>query len=110
MREEKRLNPRIDLDLRIAIAGFKGVKETKNFSTGGLFIRTDHASHFKRGDTVSLATKLPLEEKVIKLKAEIVHVSVNGVGVRFVDLMGSVHTAIEHTFRIFQVTVPLPGA
>ena len=110
MTEERRINPRIDLDFQIAIAGLKGMERTKNFSTGGLFIFTGHAEHFKRGDSVNLTTKLPLEEKVVKLRGEIAHISDKGMGVKFVDLTGSAHTAIDHTFQVFQATIPLPGS
>jgi len=111
MGEDKRLCPRIDLDLQVAIKGFKGINKTKNFSTGGIFIQTSHFSKFKPGENISLAAKLPLDEKLIKLTVEVVHVSTSGgIGVKFKDIMGSVHNAIEHTFRVFQATVPLPSS
>ena len=109
MEEEKRLCPRIDLDLPVAIKGFKGINKTKDFSTGGMFIQTPNIANFKPGDNIDLAAKLPLDEKPIRLKAEVAHVSRRGIGVRFKDIMGSVHSAIENTFRVFQATIPLPG-
>ena len=110
MEEEKRLCPRIELDLPVAIKGLKGINKTKDFSTGGMFIQTPNIAHFKPGDDIYLAAKLPLEEKPVKLRAEVAHVARSGIGVKFKDILGSVHNAIENTFRVFQATIPLPGS
>ncbi len=108
MREEKRLNPRIDFHLDVIVKGLKGVKKVKNFSTGGLFIEMELSHLLKAGDRVELVTRLPLEKRIMTFKGKVAHSSNHGIGVRFVDMWGPNSEAIESHFQVFKATIPFP--
>ena len=109
MEEDRRICPRIDFHHGVVIKGFQGVKKTLNFSTGGVYIETEKTTHFKPGQKLDIVTRFPLEKKMVKLSARVVHVDEQGVGVKFEDLWGSDLATVENTFRVFQITVPFPN-
>ena len=108
MKDEKRLNPRIDFHLDVIVKGLKGVKRVKNFSTGGFFVEVESPQLFKAGDKVELVTKLPLEKRIMILKGQVAHSTSRGIGVRFIDIWGPNSEAIESHFQVFKATIPLP--
>ena len=107
--KEKRLAPRIEFQLDVVVRGLKGVKKVSNFSTGGVFIQNEHSSSFKRGDKIELVTRLPLEKRIMLIKAQVAHVSSKGMGVQFLDVHGPCAQAIQSNFEVFKATVPLPA-
>jgi MOSC domain-containing protein YiiM len=107
MRDDKRLNPRIDFHLDVIVRGLKGVKKVKNFSRGGVFVEVEQSGVFKAGDRVEIVTRLPLEKRVMTVTGRIAHTTENGLGIRFVDLWGPNSDAIEKHFQVFKATIPL---
>ena len=105
---EKRLTPRIQFHLDVVVKGLKGVKQVSNFSTGGVFIQNAPSSSFKRGDKIELVTRLPLEKRIMLIKAQVAHVPSKGMGVQFLDVHGPCAQAIQSNFEVFRATVPLP--
>ncbi len=67
--KEKRLAPRIEFHLDVVIRGLKGLKQDSNFSTGGVFIQNESSPSFKRGAKIELVTRLPLEKRIMLIKA-----------------------------------------
>jgi PilZ domain len=106
--KEKRLAPRIEFHLDVVVRGLKGVKQVSNFSTGGVYIQNEHSSSFKRGDKIELVTRLPLEKRIMLIKAQVAHVSGKGMGVQFMDVHGPCAQAIQSNFDVFRATIPLP--
>jgi len=107
--KEKRLAPRIQFHLDVVVRGLKGVKQVSNFSTGGVFIQNEPSSSFKRGDKIELVTRLPLEKRIMLIKAQVAHVTSKGMGVQFLDVHGPCAQAIQSNFEVFRATVPLPA-
>jgi hypothetical protein len=107
--EEKRLAPRIQFHVDVVVRGLKGVKQVSNFSTGGVFIQNEPSSSFKRGDKIELVTRLPLEKRIMLIKAQVAHVTSKGMGVQFLDIHGPCAQAIQSHFDVFRATVPLPA-
>jgi hypothetical protein len=107
--KEKRLAPRIEFQLDIVVRGLKGVKQVSNFSTGGVFIQNEPSSSFKRGDKIELVTRLPLEKRIMLIKAQVAHVTSKGMGVQFLDVHGPCAQAIQSNFEVFRATIPLPA-
>ena len=107
--KEKRLAPRIQFHLDVVVRGLKGVKQVNNFSTGGVFIQNEPSSSFKRGDKIELVTRLPLEKRIMLIKAQVAHVTSKGMGVQFLDVHGPCAQAIRSNFEVFRATVPLPA-
>jgi len=107
--KEKRLAPRIQFHLDVVVRGLKGVKRVSNFSTGGVFIQNEPSSSFKRGDKIELVTRLPLEKRIMLIKAQVAHVTSKGMGVQFLDVHGPCAQAIQSNFEVFRATVPLPA-
>ena len=89
--------------------GLKGIQQISNFSTGGVFIRNEPTSSFKRGDKIELVTRLPLEKRIMLIKAQVVHVTSRAMGVHFLDVHGPCAQAIQSHFDVFRATVPLPA-
>jgi Tfp pilus assembly protein PilZ len=107
--KEKRLAPRIEFHLDVVIRGLKGIKHVNNFSVGGVFIQTDLSSSLKRGDKIELVTRLPLEKRIMLIKAQVAHVTGKGVGVQFLDVNGPCVQAIQSNFEVFKATIHLPA-
>ena len=107
--KEKRLTPRIEFNLDVVVRGLKGVKHVSNFSIGGVFIRSEQPSSFKRGDKIELVTRLPLEKRIMLIKAQVAYVTSKGMGVQFVDIHGPCAQAIQSNFDVFSATIPLPS-
>ena len=107
---ERRLAHRIDFQHEVIINRSNKLKKMLNFSTGGAFIRTEQPSAFKQGGKINLFTRLPLEKKAMVIKAEVAHVTDEGIGVKFLDLYGRDAEAIEHNFEVFKGTIPLKVA
>lgn len=107
--KEKRLAPRIEFHLDVVIRGLKGIKHVNNFSVGGVFIQTDLSSSLKRGNKIELVTRLPLEKRIMLIKAQVAHVTGKGVGVQFLDVHGPCVQAIQSNFEGFKATIHLPA-
>jgi len=107
--KEKRLAPRIEFHLDVVVRGLKGIKQVSNFSIGGVFIQNEFSSSFKRGDKIELITRLPLEKRIMLIKAQVAHVTRKGVGVQFLDVHGPCAQAIQSNFDVFRATIPLPA-
>lgn len=107
--KEKRLAPRIEFRLDVVVRGLKGIKQVSNFSTGGVFIQNEHSSSFKRGDKIELITRLPLEKRIMLIKAQVSHVTNRGMGVQFLEVHGPCAQAIQSNFDVFRATIPLPA-
>ena len=109
MENERRSNPRIDFHNDVIVNRSRKIRQFRNFSIGGAFIQTDNPSEFITGKRISLFTKFPLETKPMVMHAQIAHIGKQGIGVKFVDLMGRNADAVEYNFEVFKVTIPLPG-
>ncbi|MBW2066856.1 MAG: PilZ domain-containing protein [Deltaproteobacteria bacterium] len=109
MTRERRLCPRTEFHHPAIINGTKPASKIMNLSTGGVFIQTSNASRFEEGKQITLFTKFPLETRPIRIKARVVHVGNEGIGVEFQDLWGRESEAVETTFEVFKNTLPLPG-
>ncbi len=106
---EQRQSPRIDFRIEVRIKGYPGKRGVRDFSLHGLFIETQSPSEFKMEDEISLVMRLPPEKRAIEVKARVVRVSRNGIGVEFVGLSPKDAMSMEYCFHIFKHTVPLPG-
>jgi hypothetical protein len=109
LEKEKRLAPRIQFHLDVVVRGLKGVKQVSKFSTGGVFIQNEPSSSFKRGDKIELVTRLPLEKRIMLIKAQVAHVTTKGMGVQFLDVHGPCAQAIQSNFEVFKATIHLPA-
>jgi PilZ domain len=109
MEKERRITPRIEFHHDVIINRFRKLQKIRNFSTGGAFIQTDNPSEFVEGKKISLFTKFPLETKPTVMHAQIAHVGKQGIGVKFVELMGRNADVVEYNFEVFKGTLPLPG-
>ena len=108
MDEDRRSTPRIEFHHDVIINRSRKVRKMKNFSKSGAFILTDDSSEYKMGKRISLFMKFPLEEKPTIMHAEVTHVDEEGIGVKFVDLLGRNEEAVEYNFEVFKGTLPLP--
>ena len=112
MGKERRIAPRVDFRLEVEIGSPEGRAKVTKFSTKGLFIETDNPAPVKPRDEIDLIMKLPLEEleqEAMIIPAQVVRVTIRGIGVRFTDVWPEQIDAIRYCFNIFKNTVPLPG-
>jgi hypothetical protein len=110
MSKNDRKSPRIDFHHQVMIMGQQGLHKIKDFSLSGLFIQVQDPSQFKEGDEVHLVIELPHENEHLRLKARIIRVTTEGIGVEFADLEPQHAMALEYCFHIFKHTVPMPGS
>jgi hypothetical protein len=78
--EDRRKMPRIEFHLPVAIGGKKGLKEIRNFGVVG-----------------------------VRIRARVIHVSKEGIGVELLDVIPQDIMALERCFSIFKHTIPMPG-
>ena len=110
MSRDKRKETRIDFYLPVTIKGQQGSKKMTDLSLSGAFIHIHDTSRFKQGDEIDLVMKLPLEKNPIQVKAQLAHVTTEGIGVEFVGLLPQHEMALEYCFHVFKHTVPLAGS
>jgi c-di-GMP-binding flagellar brake protein YcgR len=110
MSQDKRKEPRIDFHLPVTIEGQQGSKKMTDLSLGGAFIHIRDTSQLKQGDEIDLVMKLPLEKNVIQVKARVMHMTTEGIGVEFVGLLPQHEMALEYCLHVFKHTVPLAGS
>jgi c-di-GMP-binding flagellar brake protein YcgR len=104
---DRRKDPRIDFHLELTIEGYKGATEIRDLSLGGLMIKLDDPSRFSLGDGVVLTMLLPFEDKPIDVKAKVVRITSEGIGVEYVKLSPYHKMIIEQCFHIFKSTMPI---
>jgi hypothetical protein len=110
MTEDQRISPRIDFHLPLEIKGHEGAKRIKDFSLKGLFVEVADPARFELGDEVSLNLELPYADKPVVVKARVVRVTGDGIGVEFKELYLEDRLALEECYGIFKHTLPLPDA
>ena len=109
MTGDRRENPRIDLRFKVTIRTIRqGIHEMKNLSVGWLFIRTTDTSIFVKGSDIQLVMREPATSKLMRLKARVVHVGGNGIGVEFFDVKPSDRRAMEYCFSLAFLVSPFP--
>jgi hypothetical protein len=94
MEQKERKAPRIDFNLEIEIWGW-GHSTITDLSTTGVFIYSGKSSQFKEGEGIDLLMKFPGEEEPMLVKAEVVRVAAEGIGVRFTNLPEAYAKVIE---------------
>lgn len=104
---ERRQHPRLEFRCTALFGHLKGVLRVTDLSLNGLFVEIEDKVGLEPGRVVSLAIKLPTEDKAVLLKAKIVNVNKRGVGCYFVDLVPRNVKAIENCFETFRDTLPL---
>jgi len=110
MGEEKRRVPRIDLYLPLTVKRREGAKKIRDLSLTGLFIEADNTSSFQERDEVDLVIELPYEEDAMEVRARIIRVIRDGIGVEFVDISPQNAHTLEYWFNVYRHTVPIPGS
>jgi c-di-GMP-binding flagellar brake protein YcgR len=109
MTEDRRKSPRIDLRFKVAIRTTRrGIHEIKNLCIGGLFIRTTDTSIFVKGSEIELVMREPATNKFMRLKARVMHVGGNGIGVAFFDMKPGDRRAMEYCFSLAFLVSPFP--
>jgi Tfp pilus assembly protein PilZ len=86
MEEERRKSSRTPFYLEIEMWGQDVSSSIRNLSTSGVFIYTEEASQYKPGDKIDLVLKLPTEEEAMLLQVEVIRVTEDGIGVKFLNL------------------------
>jgi hypothetical protein len=104
---DKRKAPRIEFHLDVAVKGLEGTTEIRDLSMGGLFIRLEDASQLKEGHIVHLVMQLPLEKTPLYVKARVVRVTSEGIGVEYMNLLPHQEMVLEQCFHIFKHTMPV---
>jgi len=103
---DKRKTPRIDFHLDVVVKGCEGTTEIRDLSLGGLFIRLEDAARLSEGDVVHLVMQLPFEKTPLYVRAKVVRVTSEGIGVEYMNLLPHQEMIIEQCFHIFKSTMP----
>lgn len=104
--KEERKAPRVDFHLELEIWGHRGPNKIMDLSTSGLFIQTENPFQYKTGDEIDLVLKFPTEEEAMLLKAQVVRITIIGIGARFINITPHSAQIIETCYNAFKDTVP----
>jgi Tfp pilus assembly protein PilZ len=109
VREEKRKDPRVEFHCLVIIEGFHGEKRITDISLGGVFVECESEliRGFHIGQALKLLMKLPGEDDLIKVNAQIVNVTKRGIGCKFEKLGRKCEDAIQQTFHLARHTLPI---
>jgi len=109
VREEKRKDPRVEFHCLAIIEGFHGEKRITDISLGGVFVECESEliRRFHVGQKLRLLIKLPAEDDLIKVNAQIVNVTERGIGCKFMELGRKCEDAIQRTFNLAKHTLPI---
>jgi len=110
MDPDKRKTPRIEFHLEVVVKGCEGTTEIRDLSLGGLFIRLEDPGHLKEGDVVHLVMQLPFEKTPLYVRAKVVRVTSEGVGVEYMNLLPHQEMILEQCFHIFRHTMPIAAS
>jgi len=106
--QDRRDAARIDLEFPVAIGGRHGQFILSNLSSNGLFIKCIDPYSFMILDSIVIKMKPPLEKESVKVKAEIVRITDEGIGVEFIDLAPHEDEIIRGWVNLYCITAPLP--
>jgi Tfp pilus assembly protein PilZ len=109
VRKEKRKDPRVEFHCLVIIEGFHGEKRITDISLGGVFVECESelTRGFHIGQEVRLLIKLPAEDNLLKVNAQIVNVTELGIGCKFENLGRKCEDAIQQTFNLARHTLPI---
>lgn len=109
VRKEKRKDPRVEFHCLVIIEGFHGEKRITDISLGGVFVECEPEliRGFHVGQALKLLIKLPAEDDLIKVNAQIVNVTERGIGCKFMELGRKCEDAIQQTFNLAKHTLPI---
>jgi Tfp pilus assembly protein PilZ len=109
VRKEKRKDPRVEFHCLAIIEGFYGEKRITDISLGGVFVELEEEliPSFHIAQELRLLIKLPAEDDLIKVDAQIVNVTERGIGCKFIELSRKVEDAIQQTFNLAKHTLPI---
>ncbi len=109
VRKEKRKDPRVDFHCLVIIEGFHGEKRITDISLGGVFVECESEliRGFHIGQELRLLIKLPAEDDLLKVNAQIVNVTERGIGCKFKNLGRKCEDAIQQTFNLARHTLPI---
>jgi len=107
--KEQRKDPRVEFHCLAIIEGFYGEKRITDISLGGVFVECESEliQRFHVGQELRLLIKLPAEDDLIKVHAQIVNVTERGIGCKFMELGRKCEDAIQQTFNLAKHTVPI---
>jgi len=107
--KEQRVDPRVDLQCPVYIEGIRDQKTITDLSIGGVFVECDSASRnkFRTGQLIRLTIKLPTEDDMIQVPAEVVSYSDRGMHCQFAPLDRRTEDAIYGCFSVAKHTIPI---
>jgi len=106
MTQEERKASRVDFGLELEIWGYRGPNKIVDLSTSGIFIQTEDPSQYEMGDEIDLVLKFPTEEEAMLLKAQVVRITSDGIGTRFINITPHSAKIIEDCYSAFKDTAP----
>jgi c-di-GMP-binding flagellar brake protein YcgR len=108
MSEDKRKNPRIDIQFQVIHVGLKRERPhtVRDLSMGGLFIETAEPSAFRQEDEIEIVMREPADNKLMCLEARVVYVGKDGIGVELLNLSDEDRQILQACFDLFRHTLP----
>jgi Tfp pilus assembly protein PilZ len=107
--EEKRVDTRVDIRCPVYIEGISDEKTITDFSIGGVFVECDAKSRnkFRIGQLILLQMKLPTEDNLVSVKAQVVNYSDQGMHCQFAHLGRKIEYAIYRFFNLAKHAIPI---
>ncbi|MEJ2155294.1 MAG: PilZ domain-containing protein [Desulfobacteraceae bacterium] len=104
---ERRNNQRIEFHYPVVILGVDEKARILDFSPGGFYIELGTDRTLDVGRTIHLALRLPIERRVLNIRAKVTYKDRTGIGCQLVDMAPDIYDSLERCFNIFNGTLPL---
>jgi hypothetical protein len=102
-----RTNQRIEFHYPIVILGIDEKARILDFSPDGFYIELSSKTDLAVGRHLNLALKLPTENRVLKMRARVVHQDGIGIGCQLVDTTPKLYESLTRCFNTFNATLPI---
>ena len=103
---DKRKDPRLEFHCEVKVLGIDRTQKITDLSLGGIFIETNRAAEIRKGQIITVGTKLPTDKNVLKFKAKVIYQVNRGIGCEFIELKDREKQAICLCFEMFKDTLP----
>ena len=96
-RKDVRTSPRKAVSIPVKVVSDDQLFEsnTKDISTGGTFVKTEHRESFKEDQSINLVFNMPASGRAFKLNGRIVRVENRGIAVQYEDISARVSQDLE---------------
>ena len=99
--EERRMDERIEFNCDATVMGLSGIQTITDLSFDGFYLKGDIAEGFGIGQKKIINVKLPSEQYVTRLKANVVRKTRQGIGCQLVSQNGHERATLSKFIKLY---------